>query len=194
MAILIQYANGIPGVKFSLDKKEITIGRALDNDISIDDEFVSKYHAVIQLNEDSLSMQTDCVLIDNNSTNHTYVNSKRITAHRLDDQDKIYIGQNEFRISYESVSPIELGRTQHGFFDDDAPGLMHASVIKSNAPTSRLDDQNSDMSELPLDAYVLDDISETETRLDNLQFELEELPTTDDEDGKKRFSRRLSLL
>ena len=170
MAILVQYANGVPGVKFSLDKPEITIGRGLDNDISVDDEFVSKNHAVIQLIQDEVSSEMVCVLIDNESTNHTYVNNIKVSAHKLDENDKVYIGQNEFRFSVEPSSSAQLNTTQRGFFADDAPGLIHAHI-----------DEN------PITTMTTHHEAVT-TALD------EELSTKIDTDVNKRFSRRLSLL
>ncbi len=221
MAILIQYANGVPGVKFVLDKSEITIGRGLDNDISIDDEFVSKQHAVIQLLEDDLSSRVHCVLIDNNSTNHTFVNNAPITAHRLDEQDKIFIGQNEFRFLSESVLSAELGSAQNRFFSDDAPGLMHAALSdenasqiasrnersRSNLVTTRIDEELNPFIGIPLDGYTVDEISDAKhqplnfanepsgTASSSMTNEIEKIDAVEKSDDltKKRFSRRLVL-
>ena len=201
MAILIQYANGVPGVKFSLDAEEVTIGRALDNDICVDDEFVSKRHAVIQLIQDESNSRLDCILIDADSTNHVYVNGVKITAHRLEEKDKIHIGQNEFRFSTESISPIELGQSYSGFFNDEAPGLMHAKVQQANAPTSRLDAVKSTtttFTDVPLDGYDVEELSDTRHQIDNI---IDAADVSDQEDidnsladKNKRFSRRLSLI
>ena len=196
MAILIQYANGVPGVKFSLDKPEITIGRALDNDISIDDEFVSKSHALIQLVEDELSSATYCILIDNESTNHTYVNNMEVSAHRLDENDKIFIGQNEFRFLPDSVSSTEFGSTQNGFFVDDAPGLMHERVTNAALTTTRLDNSTPRFSDVPLDEYSVDELSGThQLEVDINSTGLPDEATSDSQNNKntKRFSRRLTF-
>jgi len=192
MAILIQYANGVPGVKFALDHPEISIGRALTNDISIDDEFVSKHHAIIQLIKDEVTSEVVCILIDNNSTNHTYVNNVKVAAHQLDENDKIYIGQNEFRFSAEYVSVSD-------FYTDDAPGLMHAKVM-SALPVTGFDPITSrlpNLSDIHSDKY-LKEISGTRLLLENIY------PTVDitdtkislkpESDENKRFSRRLSLI
>ncbi len=192
MAILIQYANGVPGVKFSIDSEEITIGRALDNDISIDDEFVSKRHAIIQLMRDELTDRVDCILIDNDSTNHIYVNNMKVAAHRLEENDRIQIGQNEFRFSFESISQVI---PQPDI--DEAPGLRHA---KAQADTERVTNaqpgNKSTFGGVPLDGYEVEDLSDTRHQMDNL------LPTSDvmsDDDANstknnKRFSRRLTFI
>lgn len=137
MAILIQYANGVPGVKFSLDQAEITIGRGLENDISIDDEFISKKHAVIQLVHDEISSELVCILIDNASTNHTYVNNVKVSAHQLAENDKVYIGQNEFRFSTESVCSSEPSNTRRDIFVDYEPTLVQAKIEQAaSLPTT----------------------------------------------------------
>ncbi len=192
MAILIQYANGVPGVKFSLDSEEITIGRALDNDISVDDEFVSKKHAVIQLMHDELTSRVDCILIDNDSTNHIYVNNKKVSAHRLEENDRIHIGQNEFRFSFDSAAHLDAAIIPH-FEVDEAPGLLHA---RARAKTERLanaqSENNSTFSGVPLDGYEVEDLTDTKHQIENLL-------DTDDEEAKsdkntKRFSRRLTFI
>ena len=52
--------------------KEIKIGRSNDNDIVIDDNSVSRNHAIIFVSENSTMIQ------DNNSTNGTFINGRRI--------------------------------------------------------------------------------------------------------------------
>lgn len=195
MATLVQYANGVPGVKFSLDKSEITIGRGLDNDISIDDEFVSKRHAVIRVIEDELTSDIHCLLIDSNSTNYTFVNNRKVNIHRLDEKDKIFIGQNEFCFSLESVSPLELGRNQSGYYDDDSPGLMHERLQKAALTTTRITEQNPDIiPDSPPGNISFDDLS-TNTLTGYADNSI--ASTTESEeslDKNKRFSRRLTLI
>jgi len=196
MAVLIQYANGVPGVKFSLDKPEISIGRALDNDISIDDEFVSKHHALIQLVEDELTSVIHCILIDNESTNHTYVNNMEVSAHSLDENDKIFIGQNEFRFLPDSASTAELGSIQNGFFADDAPGLMHESVTKAALTTTRLNNSTPRFSDVPLDGYSVDELSGThqlEVDVNSAGSSNEATSESQNNKNTKRFSRRLTF-
>ncbi len=200
MAILIQYANGIPGVKFPLDSAEITIGRSLDNDISIDDEFVSKHHAVIQLIQDAHTAKLDCILIDNDSTNHLFVNGSRVSAHRLKEKDRIFIGQHEFRFSNETIAPVELGQTQSSFFNDDAPGLMHASIQKAMEPTARLKPNKANRAsfdKVPVDGYEVEELTDTRHQLNTFidPEDLSEKETASKEMNKsKRFSRRLTSL
>ena len=52
--------------------KEIKIGRSNDNEIVIDDNSVSRNHAIIFVSENAIMIQ------DNNSTNGTFINGRRI--------------------------------------------------------------------------------------------------------------------
>ncbi|VAW91545.1 hypothetical protein MNBD_GAMMA23-1044 [hydrothermal vent metagenome] len=193
MAVLIQYANGVPGVKFSLDSEEISIGRALDNDISVDDEFVSKKHAVIQLMHDELTDRVDCILIDNDSTNHIYVNSSKVSAHRLEENDRIHIGQNEFRFSFDSVSHLDAAIIPH-FESDEAPGLMHA---RAQAKTERLAKEHAETKStvggVPLDGYKVEDLADTKHQIGTLLDSASDDEENPAENGK-RFSRRLTFI
>ena len=51
MATLVQLKEGVAGIRLRIDQPQFRIGRATDNDISIDDELVSKTHAVIEAME-----------------------------------------------------------------------------------------------------------------------------------------------
>jgi pSer/pThr/pTyr-binding forkhead associated (FHA) protein len=68
--------------------REASIGRAPDNSISIDDQRVSQYHALIERRGDSY------LLIDLDSTNGTHVNDEAVTSERiLENGDQIRVGE-----------------------------------------------------------------------------------------------------
>ena len=79
------------GEQFEMSGEIITLGRARDNDVSLNlDKEISRRHAVIKLNEDKFVIQ------DQNSLNGTYVNNERVEAPRpLQDGDVIFIGVSE---------------------------------------------------------------------------------------------------
>ena len=101
MATLTQFNEGIAGIRLRIDKPVFSIGRGKDNDISIDDELVSKLHAVIEaVNLDTKAEGYAYYLQDKDSTNGTYVNDKRVTAIRkLENDDIIRIGLSNFKFT-----------------------------------------------------------------------------------------------
>jgi pSer/pThr/pTyr-binding forkhead associated (FHA) protein len=76
-----------------LDSTPVTIGRAQDNDLSIDaDEFASVHHAKIEPRRDGVW------LTDLNSTNGTFVNGVKVTRPRkLSPGDVIRVGETDLR-------------------------------------------------------------------------------------------------
>lgn len=73
---------------FPLTQSIINIGRGSDNDIILDDQFVSRHHVQIRLR---FGVYT---LFDVHSRSGTFVNRVRITEHRLQPGDVIKIGQS----------------------------------------------------------------------------------------------------
>lgn len=97
MAELIQYANGVPGIKWPLDKTIVRIGRSdNNNDISLDDGFASKSHAQIEIvcSEDGTALEY--YIRDLQSTNHTYLNQLPVEHTKLSHKDILTIGKSKF--------------------------------------------------------------------------------------------------
>lgn len=79
------------GHQYRLNGAITRIGRLGDNDIVLDDNDVSRHHAVITDNA------TGFVITDLRSTNGVEVHGKRIRGSAtLDDGDRIRIGSQEF--------------------------------------------------------------------------------------------------
>jgi len=94
--------------KFITEKKRITIGRTPDNDIVLDNRGVSRRHAQIEFGENQ------AVIIDNESLNGTFVNSRRVSEEILKDNDAISIGKYSlvFHPNIDrSGSPFEMDGT-----------------------------------------------------------------------------------
>ncbi len=70
-----------------LDRPEITLGRALDNDVVLDHPTVSRRHARISLRHGRP------VLRDLNSRNGTFVNGQRVEECVLGDGDRVALGE-----------------------------------------------------------------------------------------------------
>jgi chromosome segregation ATPase len=71
--------------------RRTTLGRTPDNDIRIDEDFISRHHAVLLL------AGASTVVEDLNSTNGTYVNGERINRRTLKEGDLVTLGKTEFR-------------------------------------------------------------------------------------------------
>ncbi|MCJ7590813.1 MAG: FHA domain-containing protein [Woeseiaceae bacterium] len=84
--------NGKTVKQVRLDKPRFLIGRSDINDISINSSFMSRHHAMlVQQGEATL-------LIDLNSTNGVFVNSKRVASHVLQHNDIISLGNHGIKI------------------------------------------------------------------------------------------------
>lgn len=108
MALLILLQDDDAGVRFRIDKPRFTIGRAHENDISLDDELVSKEHAVIEavpINQGELVF--DYYLQDQQSTNHSFVNDEQVKLIKLRHDDVIRIGKSNFRFVDDSNDNLD---------------------------------------------------------------------------------------
>jgi hypothetical protein len=79
-----------------LNKERVTIGRAPDNDIPLNDKAVSGHHAVV------ITILQDSFLEDLDSTNGTQVNGKQVAKHPLSNGDVISIGRNTLKYEGEA--------------------------------------------------------------------------------------------
>jgi type II secretory pathway predicted ATPase ExeA/pSer/pThr/pTyr-binding forkhead associated (FHA) protein len=120
--------------EFILTKSETIIGRDKTADIVIDDFYVSKRHAMLQLDE------TAVVLFDLNSTNGTRVNSTDTMHSVLRNNDIISIGQ--YRLKIESLPVVSdemaerIRRADTLTLDD--PEDIRRSRAKRNIRRSRI--------------------------------------------------------
>lgn len=79
-------------------RSEVSVGRYDGNDLVIDDNTVSRVHAVISYKDG------DLFILDKNSTGGVYVDGKRIEGKtEMDDDDVVRIGNTEFMVSRVTV-------------------------------------------------------------------------------------------
>ncbi len=81
----------LEGKVYDLVEERVTIGRAMDNMIRLEDGTVSHHHAMLVLEG------MDYKLRDLNSTNGTRVNGMRIVETRISHGDQIRLGSVEMR-------------------------------------------------------------------------------------------------
>ena len=84
--LIVKYEDKIVE-RIVTEKKRISIGRTRDNDIVLENRGVSRKHAMIEFNNNA------AVVIDNESLNGTFVNSRKVDEEVLRDDDIITIGK-----------------------------------------------------------------------------------------------------
>jgi len=96
--ILVKYEDKIIE-RVVTEKRRVSIGRTADNDIVLDNKAVSRKHALIEFDENS------ALVIDNESLNGVFVNSRKVSEEVLKDNDRITIGK--FDLIYHRDAPKE---------------------------------------------------------------------------------------
>ena len=82
----------------------LTIGREPGNDVYVDDNQISRFHALVRCNEG------EYVILDLGSSNGTFVNDKPVSAPTLlRDNDVIKLGTARlvFRLKGEAATPVQ---------------------------------------------------------------------------------------
>ena len=99
MAELQLLVDGVVVNKFPLNKVRVTIGRAPDADIVIDEEAVSGEHATIELiPNDLMNGLIDIFIEDLGSTNGTFVNDEPVKRQQLQNNDYVRIAWTSFKL------------------------------------------------------------------------------------------------
>ncbi|HPB30515.1 MAG TPA: FHA domain-containing protein [Candidatus Sumerlaeota bacterium] len=109
--------------KFFFDKDVLSIGRARDNDIVIENLSVSRNHARIRCLEGKF------VITDLNSANGTFVNNVRVNKTELVDDDVISIGKHTILFIHKQLSDEQL--------ISDAFGAERTMIV-DKTPAARL--------------------------------------------------------
>jgi pSer/pThr/pTyr-binding forkhead associated (FHA) protein len=99
----LEIRSGIDSEIVPLGDDNITVGRALGNDLTIDDGRVSRLHARIQ------RLGSAWAIRDLGSRNGTHVNGERLLSERaLQDHDEIRIGGTTIRFREASADPTAV--------------------------------------------------------------------------------------
>src|SRR6516225_11476089 len=103
--------------------RPVTIGRAPDNDLSVDNLAVSNYHAKVYFEGGRM------VVEDLNSLNGTFVNDLRIERATLHDGDSIHVGKHYIKVdaSHDAPMPYDMGRKTA------APAINETMVLDTKA-------------------------------------------------------------
>jgi DNA-binding NtrC family response regulator len=122
-----------PGMEWTFDKEEIRIGSMDDNDIILNDDTVSRYHCRI------IQDDTGYVLIDNRSTNGTFINKVRIKEGFLKPGCIVAVGQTQIKFNAKeeevTIVPSRADRCG-GLIGSNSRMREIYSIIEKIAPTA----------------------------------------------------------
>ncbi|MCB1198339.1 MAG: DUF4388 domain-containing protein [Deltaproteobacteria bacterium] len=112
------------GVEIKLTPpRVIRVGRSEESDVFLGEKKISRKHCILHLGEDALS------ITDLESTNGTFVNSKRINEQLLEDGDRLRIGSSivEVHISFdenaqEAATAASIDESTGESIDDEPTG------------------------------------------------------------------------
>jgi len=103
--------------EFSVEEREVTIGRAATNTVVLASSDVSSRHACVRAKDDRLT------LVDLGSTNGTFVNGRRVQKRsNLSPSDEVVIATYRLVFSYENQVP-EKGDEDPSDWGDEPPLL-----------------------------------------------------------------------
>lgn len=103
--VLVALGGELLAAPIPLERPEVTLGRALDAHVRINDQKASRLHACISTEVDPNSGTTVFKVKDLNSTNGTLVNGRAVTEAVLNHGDKILVGNQLFR--FELLDEID---------------------------------------------------------------------------------------
>src|SRR5437870_9229931 len=105
----------------SVGSRPVTIGRAPDNDLPVDNLAVSNYHAKVYYEAGRM------VIEDLNSLNGTFVNDLRIERSTLHDGDNVHIGKHTINVDTSGDAPLPWQTRRN---NDAAPNDNNAHLDK----------------------------------------------------------------
>jgi DNA-binding NtrC family response regulator len=122
-----------PTQEWSFDKEEVRIGSMDDNDVVISDDTVSRYHCKIAQED------TGYVLVDQRSTNGTFINKVRVREAFLKPGSIVSVGQSQLRFNAREeevqIIPSRNDRCA-GLIGGNARMREIYSIIEKIAPTA----------------------------------------------------------
>jgi DNA-binding NtrC family response regulator len=122
-----------PAQEWTFDKEEIRIGSMEDNDVVLGDDTVSRYHCRIAQEDNGY------VLLDQRSTNGTFINKVRIREAFLKPGSIVSVGQSQLRFNAREeeveIVPSRADRCA-GLIGGNARMREIYSIIEKIAPTA----------------------------------------------------------
>ncbi|HET6841617.1 MAG TPA: adenylate/guanylate cyclase domain-containing protein [Candidatus Angelobacter sp.] len=148
--LIISSPDGKKGI-LELTKPVITVGRGNANDLVLNDSSVSRFHAVVKVQDKSV------VIADRGSTNGVLLNGERISSDcEINDGDVALIGRYELRLENIDDSDIQVrraewpstlnqimrGRSENAIPPPPAPDASAASLRELTERVKKLEHEN----------------------------------------------------
>jgi len=122
---LVFLSGELIAVPIPLERSEVILGRALEADVRVNDTQVSRQHARILAQPSESSVSMEYVLNDLDSRNGTFLNGRRIRREKLENGDKITVGETILRFDLLDEIDREYQRQIHRLIShDDLTGLL----------------------------------------------------------------------
>lgn len=151
---LVSLRGELLAVSIPLERDEVTLGRALEADVRVNDSRASRLHARIRTERDPLSGELRCKIADLGSTNGTLVNGQLLTETILSEGDKIEIGDHLFRFDMLDDIDREFQQQIHRLLaHDELTGLL---TSKSFFSELRREAARAEAESLPFCVLMMD--------------------------------------
>jgi two-component system, cell cycle response regulator len=122
---LVFLSGELIAVPIPLEREEVILGRALEADVRVNDNKVSRQHAKISTVVNDETKTTEYIISDLGSRNGTLVNGVRIEEDALRSGDKIMLGEHILRFELLDEIDREYQRNIHRLIaHDDLTGLL----------------------------------------------------------------------
>lgn len=151
-------------VPIPLERAEVTLGRALDADVRINDAQASRLHAQIRTEVDEATGAARYRLIDLDSTNGTMLNGKAIDEAFLEDGDKFVIGDHLIRFEMLDEIDREFQQQIHRLLvHDELTGLLTSKSFFSELrrEAARAEAESKPFCVLMMDLDHFKDVNDT---------------------------------
>ena len=152
--VLVCLRGELLATPIPLERDIVTIGRALEADIRLNDSRVSRLHAKITTEARSESNENLFRVTDLGSTNGTHVNGRPVSESILNNGDKVAIGDHLFRFEMLDEIDREFQQQIHRLIAHDAlTGLLSS---KSFFIELRREAERAELGTLPFCVLMMD--------------------------------------